>query len=180
MSGIVRRMAQAKTGAGEGGEGSAAPDGQEEVRLGELESFIGFNLRLAQDASFRAFTRRVGEVDLKPGRFAALMVIHNNPGITPGALGRAIARDKSTITPLVQALLRDGLVERSQSETDRRSFTLRLTEAGEALRRELALPARAHDHALDEIVGDRKDEFLRLLRKIVEQLDALASAWRPA
>src|SRR5579872_6434974 len=116
----------------------------EEVRLGELDGFIGFNLRLAQDASFRAFTKRVGEISLKPGRFAALMVIHNNPGITPGALGRAIARDKSTITPLVQALLRDGLVERRQSKTDRRSFTLRLTKAGETLRRDLLAPARAH------------------------------------
>jgi DNA-binding MarR family transcriptional regulator len=150
---------------------AAAEEGQEEVSLGELEGFIGFNLRLAQDASFRAFTRRVGEINLKPGRFAALMVIHNNPGITPGALGRAIARDKSTITPLVQALLRDGLVERRQSKTDRRSFTLRLTEAGEVLRRKLFLPARAHDRKLDEIVGERKGEFLRLLRKIVDSLD---------
>jgi DNA-binding MarR family transcriptional regulator len=143
----------------------------EEVRLGELDGFIGFNLRLAQDASFRAFTRRVGETNLKPGRFAALMVIHNNPGITPGALGRAIARDKSTITPLVQALLRDGLVERRQSKTDRRSFTLRLTKTGEELRRELLASARAHDRKLDDIVGERKDEFLRLLRRIVELLD---------
>lgn len=146
-------------------------EGQEEVRLGELESFVGFNLRLAQDASFRAFTKRVDEINLKPGRFAALTVIHNNPGITPGALGRAIARDKSTITPLVQALLRDGLVERTQSRTDRRSFTLRLTEAGDVLRRKLVLPARAHDRKLDDIVGERKAEFLLLLRRIVELLD---------
>ena len=152
----------------ERGNGSMGEPG---VKLGELEGFIGFNLRLAQDASFRAFTRRVGETDLKPGRFAALTVIHNNPGITPGALGRAIARDKSTITPLVQALLRDGLVERRQSRTDRRSFTLRLTEAGDALRRKLVLAARAHDDRLDEIVGEQKVEFLLLLRRIVDLLD---------
>jgi DNA-binding MarR family transcriptional regulator len=150
---------------------TSARDGEEEVRLGDLEGFVGFNLRLAQDASFRAFMKRAGEISLKPGRFAALMVIHNNPGITPGALGRAIARDKSTITPLVQALLRDGLVERTQSKTDRRSFTLRLTRAGETLRRDLLAPARAHDRKLDEIVGERKAEFIDLLRRIVEQLD---------
>jgi DNA-binding MarR family transcriptional regulator len=169
MTGLARKAAtaRAETRGGENGTGEA----EEEVRLGELEGFIGFNLRLAQDASFRAFTRRVGEINLKPGRFAALMVIHNNPGITPGALGRAIARDKSTITPLVQALLRDGLVERQQSRSDRRSFTLRLTKAGEALRRELLGPAQAHDHKLDEIVGERKEEFLHLLRRIVDLLD---------
>ena len=31
-----------------------------------------------------------------------MMVIHNNPGISQVALGRAIARDKSTVTPLIQ------------------------------------------------------------------------------
>ena len=51
-----------------------------------------------------------GGFDLKPGRFAAMVVIQNNPGINQTALGRAIARDKSTITPLLQGLERQGLV----------------------------------------------------------------------
>jgi DNA-binding MarR family transcriptional regulator len=171
LAGRAGRTADADDGAGSQADPQAEAQEREQVRLGELEAFIGFNLRLAQDASFRAFTRRVGEISLKPGRFAALMVIHDNPGVTPGALGRAIARDKSTITPLVQALLRDGLVERTQSQTDRRSFSLRLTEAGEAFRRKLLQPARAHDRKLDDIVGSRKDEFLQLLRAIVDGLD---------
>ena len=54
-----------------------------DVRLGPLDNLVGFHLRLAQDASFRAFARHAGEPHLKPGRFAAMMVIHNNPGITP-------------------------------------------------------------------------------------------------
>jgi DNA-binding MarR family transcriptional regulator len=169
MSGLTGKASAAK--AGTEIDETGARNGDEEVKLGDLEGFVGFNLRLAQDASFRAFTKRAGEISLKPGRFAALMVIHNNPGLTPGALGRAIARDKSTITPLVQALLRDGLVERTQSKTDRRSFTLRLTKAGETLRRDLLAPARAHDRKLDEIVGEQKAEFIGLLRRIVEQLD---------
>lgn len=67
-----------------------------------IENLVGFHLRLAQDASFRAFASHSGEPHLKPGRFAAMMVIRNNPGITQIALGRAIARDKSSITPLLQ------------------------------------------------------------------------------
>jgi DNA-binding MarR family transcriptional regulator len=148
----------------------AAPNVRDQVRLGLLEGFIGFHLRLAQDASFRAFARHVGQRDLEPGRFAAMMVIHNNPGITPGALGRAIARDKSTITPLIQDLRRRGLIERRPSPTDRRSATVTLTKAGEAMLRDLLRHAREHDRRLDEIVGDRKPELLRLLRRIAEQI----------
>ena len=49
------------------------------VRLGPLADFIGFHLRIAQEASFQAFARRAGAVELGPGRFALLMLIGENP-----------------------------------------------------------------------------------------------------
>jgi DNA-binding MarR family transcriptional regulator len=145
--------------------------GNGDIRLGVLADFIGFHLLLAQNASFRAFARHSGQADLKPGRFGALMVIHNNPGITQVALGRAIARDKSTVTPLVQELDRLGFIRRSPSAVDRRSVTLTLTRAGEAALRTLLAHARAHDRRLDAIVGKRKATLLVLLRKIAAGLE---------
>jgi DNA-binding MarR family transcriptional regulator len=141
-----------------------------EVRLGVLADWIGFHLRLAQDASFRAFAKHSGQPHLKPGRFAAMMVIHNNPGITQVALGRAISRDKSTVTPLVQELHRHGFIRRSPSAIDRRSITLTLTRAGEAALADLLVHARAHDRRLDGIVGKRKTALVALLRKITDRL----------
>jgi DNA-binding MarR family transcriptional regulator len=140
------------------------------LRLGVLEDVVGFNLRLAQDASFRAFARHSGESHLKPGRFAALMVIHNNPGLTQMDLGRAIGRDKSSVTPLIQELQRHGLVDRRQSKTDRRSITLKLTRAGEKATKTLLGHAMEHDRKLDAIVGDRKAEFVALLKKIADEI----------
>jgi DNA-binding MarR family transcriptional regulator len=141
-----------------------------EVRLGPLRAFIGFHLRLAQDASFRSFAKHTGRRHLKPGRFAAMMVIHNNPGISHVALGRAISRDKSTVTPLIRELHRQGLVSRRRSTEDRRSITLELTRAGEAMLADLLVHARAHDRRLDAIVGKHKAEFLELLRRIADAL----------
>ncbi len=147
---------------------TSEPNG--EVRLGDLDDLIGFNLRLAQHASFRAFARRVGLSDLKPGRFAAMMVIRNNPGITQSQLGRAIARDKSSVTPLVRELNRDGLVKRLPSTTDRRSVALSLTRDGEKMLRRLLGHAVEHDRDLDAVVGPQKRELIRLLKKIVDAL----------
>jgi DNA-binding MarR family transcriptional regulator len=141
-----------------------------EAALGALSNFIGFHLRLAQDASFRAFARDVGQRDLRPGRFAAMMVIRSNPGISQAALGRTIARDKSSVTPLIQDLQRRGFVARQRSAVDRRSITLTLTRAGEARLRRLLAHAEEHDRNLDRIVGERKPEFIRLLRKIADSL----------
>ncbi len=141
-----------------------------EAQLGDLDNLIGFNLRLAQHASFRAFARRVGLSDLKPGRFAAMMVIHSNPGITQSQLGRAIARDKSSVTPLVRELDKDGLVKRLPSTTDRRSVALSLTREGERMLRQLLAHAIEHDRDLDAVVGPQKRELIVLLKKIVDAL----------
>lgn len=140
------------------------------IRLGPLENFIGFNLRLAQDASFQTYAQRVGKPHLRPGRFAAMMLIHENPGLTQMELSRAIARDKSSVTPLVQTLQREGLITRTPSEADRRRVHLRLTQAGEEVLMSLLAHAEEHDRKLDAIVGDRKAELLELLKLITTQL----------
>ncbi len=147
--------------------GIAEVDG---IRLGVLDDYVGFHLRMAQDASFRAFARHAGMRDLKPGRFAAMTVISNNPGITQAELGRAIARDKSSVTPLIQELEKRGLVRRQRSPTDRRSIALTLTATGEETLDRLMAHAAEHDRKLDEIVGRQKAEFIRLLRKIADDL----------
>jgi DNA-binding MarR family transcriptional regulator len=155
--GVARAPVRAKT------DGKIAPPA---VKLGALQGFIGFNLRIAQDASFRAFARKAGEKNLRPGRFAALMVLRDNPHITQSALGRAIARDKSSVTPLLQDLQRRGLVKRTRSTVDRRSVTLMLTAAGRRVLRDLIVHAREHDRKLDEIAGPAKAEFVAILRRI--------------
>lgn len=140
------------------------------VELGDLDSYIGFHLRVAQDASFRAFARLNGQHGVKPGRFTALMVIGRNPGISQAALGQAIARDKSSITPLIQDLQRLGLIERRSSVGDRRRLELCLTVAGETYLKRLRRFARRHDAKLDAIVGEKKGELLDLLKKIVNEI----------
>lgn len=144
-------------------------DGLPPVSLGTLENAIGFHLRLAQDASFRAYARRAGQHDLKPGHFAALLVIVNNPGIGQGALGQAIARDKSSVTPIIQSLFKRGLIDRQTSAVDRRRIQLAITGSGRALLRRLAPHVRAHDRTLDKIVGADKALLLGLLKRIANQ-----------
>jgi len=141
------------------------------VDLGDLEAYVGFHLRIAQDTSFRAFARLSGQHGIKPGRFAALMVISRNPGIGQAALGQTIARDKSSITPLIQELQRLGLIERRGSAEDRRRVELYLTAAGEKHLERLRRVAGEHDAKLDAIVGARKGELLDLLRKIANEID---------
>lgn len=149
----------------------ATVDRAEPVKLGKLDSYIGFNLRLAQNVSFKAFKRHTGDAELRPGWFAVLSLIHDNPGITPMALSKASGRDKSTLTPVLRDLLRLKLIVRETVESDKRSYTLSLTRLGQTKLAMLAEHAAAHDHTLDEIVGDKKEELIRLLKRISALLD---------
>lgn len=161
----VKAAARAPVRGKRGGKVAASP-----VKLGALQDFIGFNLRIAQDASFRAFASKSGQRNIRPGRFAALMVLRDNPHITQSELGRAIARDKSSVTPLLQDLQRQGLVKRTRSTVDRRSVTLVLTAAGERVLRGLVIHAREHDRKLDDIAGPDKAGFVAILRRIADLL----------
>jgi DNA-binding MarR family transcriptional regulator len=136
------------------------------IDIGPLDNYIGFHLRLAQELALRAFVRRTGKADFRPGWFAILMVIHLNPGISQSALARAIGRDKSTLSPLIRELQARSLIIRRPAVGDRRSVTLSLTKAGEGELDTLLQHVEAHDRRLDEIAGEDKAKLIALLRKI--------------
>ena len=137
----------------------------------ELWNVIAYHLRVAQEASFQAFKRRVGNADLKPGRYAILSIIAEHPGLTATDLSRACGRDKSTLTPALKDLSRRGFVVRERSSTDERSYIIDLTPAGKKLLQQLRVHARAHDQELNRIVGqENRAEFIATLRRIVNAL----------
>jgi DNA-binding MarR family transcriptional regulator len=143
----------------------------ESIDYGPLAGWVGFHLRMAQTASFQAFARQAQDIDLSPGRFAILTLIGNNPGIGQTALSRANARDKSTLTPALDDLVRRGLVSRNRTRRDRRAYRLTLTSAGEELLRELTECAKRHEDNLDRIIGaGERARFLRILRRIAAEL----------
>jgi DNA-binding MarR family transcriptional regulator len=155
-------MARGKAGARRGG---AAKRGA--VKFGPLEHWVGFNLRMAQESAFAAFSHLSREIGESPGRFATLTLIAENPGISQSALGDAAGRDKSSMTPVLEDLVRRGLVSRARAAADRRSYRLALTSAGAATLARLNGCARKHEQNLDRIIGPRdRARFLRVLKRI--------------
>lgn len=145
--------------------------GADNVDFGPLAGWIGFHLRMAQIASFQSFALQARDIDLSPGRFAALMVIGRNPGLSQTALSRSIGSDKSTLTPALENLVGRGLVRRTRTQSDRRTYRLALTATGEKMLRDLTQCAQRHEDNLDALVGPReRAQFLRTLRKIAAEL----------
>jgi DNA-binding MarR family transcriptional regulator len=164
---MVRRRSGSRNGAS---DDHAKPNG-EAIDYGPLGDWVGFNLRMAQAAAFQAFSRLAKEIGTRPGRFATLMLIGRNPGISQTALSRANGRDKSSLTPVLNDLARRGLVERQRTRADQRAYRLSLTPAGRALLAELTRCARTHERKLDRIIGaGAQKEFVRALKRIIAEV----------
>jgi DNA-binding MarR family transcriptional regulator len=125
----------------------------EVLDFGPFDDWIGFRLRMAQIASFQSFARHTQSVGLSPGRFAALILIDRNPGISQTALARAIGSDKSTLTPVLDNLVKRGLISRIRTRSDRRLYELSLTDEGRKTVRAMQECAKRHEDELDAIVA---------------------------
>ena len=147
--------------------GEAAAD----VDFGPLAGWVGFNLRMAQEATFQAFSHRSQEIGESPGRFATLTLISRNPGISQTELSYANGRDKSSLTPVVEDLVRRGLVERKRMDHDRRAYRLSLTADGKKMLALMTRCAREHERVLDVIIGARdRKRFIDVLKRLAAAL----------
>ncbi|HWE78098.1 MAG TPA: MarR family transcriptional regulator [Pseudolabrys sp.] len=142
-----------------------------EVDFGPLAGWVGFNLRVAQEATFQAFSHRSQEIGESPGRFATLTLISRNPGISQTELSYANGRDKSSLTPVVEDLVRRGLVERKRMDHDRRAYRLSLTADGKKTLALMMRCAREHERVLDGIIGARdRKRFVDVLKRLSAEL----------
>lgn len=145
---------------------ASRPGARISVNLGSLDDALAYQIRMAQAASFRGFQRKVGLKWLKPGWFAVLSLIKDNPGVTAAELSRASGRDKSTMTPLLRELEQRALIVRTGVPEDRRRHALELTEEGASALDRLRSHAKDHDRELDSIAGSNKQVVLEVLRQV--------------
>lgn len=100
--------------------------------------------------------------------FAVLAALDAIGPCSQQRLSGEVALSGTMIVQLVDALERDGLVERRRSQTDRRVNALHLTEKG---REVLAAAHAAREQAMDELTkpfsGDEEEELCTLLRELL-------------
>ncbi len=71
--------------------------------------------------------------DLNIPRFYVLMHVEKNPGINYIELSDLLLCTKSNTTRVVRGMQKDGLINRENDPSDRRSYRLTLTKAGRDL-----------------------------------------------
>src|SRR5579863_7548998 len=94
----------------------------------------------------RRFDRALQIVELTNGQFSSLMFLAGADSLSAARLGDLLAMDRTTVTALLKALQRRGLVDIAAGAEDRRTRRAAITPAGRFALSQ-ALPIRRKEHA---------------------------------
>ena len=105
---------------------------------------------------------------LIPSHGNVLTALYENDGmLTMKEIAKRIGKDKSTVTPLVEKLLKLGYVEKEKSQKDKRVTYIKLTEKGRRIESKYdQISSDVHETAYRNFSQEEKETFLRLLKKL--------------
>ncbi|MFQ5957987.1 MAG: MarR family winged helix-turn-helix transcriptional regulator [Alphaproteobacteria bacterium] len=132
-----------------------------------LEEQVGYLLRRAHQRATAIFQCEIGNGQLTPTQWAALVKLDDEGPLSQNHLGRLTAMDPATIQGVIRRLAKRGLIERRADAVDRRRSALTLSPAGEALVERL----RADGHRVSEAIlaslgGKERKDLLDLLKRL--------------
>ncbi|WP_186307698.1 MarR family winged helix-turn-helix transcriptional regulator [Microbacterium sp. 1.5R] len=133
------------------------------------DEMVCFSLYSAARATTQAYRSLLAPWGLTYPQYLVLAILWNEGEQSIGALGEAMQLDSGTLSPLVRRLEQAGYVTRARGVDDERVVLVRLTDAGTALRAEVA-PARA---TVAELAGMADPAHRRRLITELRELTAL-------
>lgn len=109
----------------------------------KLENQLCFPLYAVSREIVKKYTPFLDKIGLTYTQYIAMMVLWEEREITVKELGIKLFLDSGTVTPVLKALEKKGLVIRRRSETDERVVYAVITEDGMALREQAVdIPAQ--------------------------------------
>jgi DNA-binding MarR family transcriptional regulator len=116
------------------------------------------------------FAERLAELKLVPAHAGILRILGATPAITQQALATALGTLPSRLVALMDELESKGLLERRPHESDRRSYALHLTDAGQSTLQAVGRIAREHQQALlAELSEEEQRQLAALLQRVADQ-----------
>ena len=140
-----------------------SPAGQLAVALYRISQAIQYLLR-----------QRAEQESLSAAQVQALLFLKHSrtSAHTMGGLAKGIALAYPTISAMVDALERKGLVRRQVLESDRRTITLRLTPEGEKLSGDLENLLDEIEQAIQALPQAQQEALNQAARQIIYRLNA--------
>jgi DNA-binding MarR family transcriptional regulator len=143
----------------------------------ELWSRPGYLVRRLHQIHIGLFAEACGHEEITPIQFGMLSALENGEEMDQMTLSTAVGVDRVSGADVIRRLERRGLLERNASPRDKRAKLIKITEGGKAYaNRVRPMMAKAQTELLKPLTEDEREEFQRLITKLVYENNTASRA----
>lgn len=141
----------------------------------QLTDHTGYWMRMVSNAVSQEFARKVLGEDVTVAEWSFMRALYDLEPTPPSVLAERMGMTKGAISKLAERLVAKGLVERAESQRDKRAHSLSLTAQGRAKIPILAALADKNDAEFFGVLTKEEHETLdRILRVLAERRELKA------
>ena len=135
-----------------------------------LDRQLCFPLYAASRAVIRLYHPALSALDLTYTQYITMMALWEGAPMSVKELGERLYLDTGTLTPLLKAMEKKGLISRARSTEDERCVLITLTAAGESLR-DQAIRVPGEIGPCIKLEPARARELYALLYELLENIE---------
>jgi len=168
--------ATAKTAPRAAAKSTAKAPAKKAAAPSQLDRSIIHLLHRAGQCAGDIFAHEIAGGDLTPRQYAVLLVISKNDGISQTGLVNQTGVDRSTLADIMRRMQKKGLVKRTRTKTDARTYAVGLTAKGKKVLAKSAPAAKKADtKVLSALPVKDRPQLLSALERIVEKAESKPS-----
>ena len=131
-----------------------------------IDNSLGFIVAKTHYYMKTYFSKLIKDIDINitTEQWALLNAVYRNPGASQTDLTRSCLKDKTNVTRILDLLVKKEYAVRNINLSDRRSYSITLTDLGESILKQLI---NISDNANEAFISDlNRDEYLELVRAL--------------
>lgn len=144
----------------------------------EFKLCLEIQLKLTNNIMMQEHNKYLKPYDISNEQGLLLKYVHDSPGTTQTKIAEDLHKDKTTITRMIDTLVKKGKLERRVSSEDRRAFHIYLTEETKQKVKEISPLFEKNEEELKKIIKKEDYEItLKVLNQVKEYYRGL-NRWK--
>ena len=95
-----------------------------------LDESLGFQINVTANALRNGFSQFLKPYSIAPEQFATMVMLKENPNVTQTEMAKKLFKDKTTITRMIDSLIKKDFITKEQVKDDRRAYHIKLSIKG--------------------------------------------------
>ena len=138
----------------------------------KIKDSLGYTVCRVARKIHQRITEAFSQYDMPLGQWVTLKTLAENDGISQKQLSLLLEKDQNNVKAMIDRLEKKHLLRREPDMTDRRAFSLVVTDEGRQMVRKLAALDEQAVHEIEMPLKEtERAELLALLARLEQRLD---------